>query len=230
MEQSMNPNNIQSKQLVVGAAIVLSGIILSGPVAVGLVELLAPQPWWQDATTFIEHYSWIQTLPYVFGFLIAGGFVVLMSGLLRASEEFHRHLGYAALTFTGVSASLIFFNYVLQTAFVPLWLHQSELLVSATTMANPNSLGWALEMYGYGILGVATAFAAPLFNPAGRQGLIRILFMANCIVSLMGAFLVPIGPGWVLTSWGMVLGGLWNLLVAIAMVLIIREFRAKPNR
>lgn len=220
-------NNSQAKQLVVGATIVLSGIILSGPVAVGLVELLAPQPKWQDATTFMEHYSWIQTLPYVFGFLIAGGFVFLMSTLASACEDIQRHLAYAALTFTGVSASLIFINYVLQTAFVPLWLHQSELLVSATTMANPNSLGWALEMYGYGILGVATAFAAPLFNPTGRQGFIRLLFVANCIVSLLGAILVPIVPGWVLTSWGMILGGVWNLLVAVAMVIIILECRPR---
>jgi hypothetical protein len=75
-------NSTQSQHVRAGAAVVLSGIILSGPVAVGLVELLARQPGWQDATTFIEHYSWIQTLPYVFGFLIAGGFVVLMSGLV----------------------------------------------------------------------------------------------------------------------------------------------------
>ncbi len=226
---TMTPTILQARQLSIAAATVLAGIILSGPVAVTLVEFLAPQPRWQDVSIFIDHYSWIQSLPYVFGFLIAGGFVFLLSVVVGTARDPQRPLAYSSLVFTGVSASLIFFNYVLQTAFVPLWLHQSEMLVSATTMANPNSLGWTLEMYGYGILGIATGFAAPLFNRTGRQGLVRILFVANCVVSLVGAVLVPMIPGWVLTSWGMILGAVWNLLVAIAMVVIILEFRPRPS-
>lgn len=223
----MNPTLIQARQMRIAATIILSGIVLSGPVAVGLVEFLAPQPSWQDAATFIGHYSWIQSLPYLFGFLIAGGFVFFMSVLAGMAPDSRRPLAYAALVFTGVAASLIYVNYALQTAFVPLWLHTSEAAVSLTTMANPNSLGWTLEMYGYGILGVSTAFAAPLFESAGRQRLIGRLLVANCAVSIIGAVLVPVMPGWVLTSSGMLLGGLWNLLVAFIMVLVILEFKTR---
>jgi len=58
---------------------VLCGIILSGPVAVGIVEIWAPQPAWRDAATFVHYYSWFQTLPYLYGFVLVGGFVAFMS-------------------------------------------------------------------------------------------------------------------------------------------------------
>lgn len=61
----MDITDRQAWQISIAAAVVLAGIILSGPVAVVLVEVLAPQPSWQGVTTFIEHYSWLQSLPYV---------------------------------------------------------------------------------------------------------------------------------------------------------------------
>jgi hypothetical protein len=92
-------------------------------------------------------------------------------------------------------------------------------------MGNPTSLGWSLEMYGYGIFGVAGAFAAPLFQTTGRQRFIRWLLVTNCIVSVVTATLVPLIPGWLLTPAGWVAGGVWNLLIIVLMVVVIREFR-----
>lgn len=207
------------------AAVVLAGVFLSGPVAVVLVELLAPQPSWQGVTTFIEHYSWLQSLPYVFGFFIAGGFILLVSSIPVGDEDGRGPFRGVALALTAVASGLIFFNYVMQTAFIPLSLHESPAIVAATTMANPNSLGWALEMYGYAILGIATAFLAPLFNASPRQRVIARLFVLNCILSVAGAFLMPLFPGWVLSATGMVLGAAWNVLVAVAMVLLLVEFK-----
>lgn len=215
----------QARQISIAAAVVLAGIILSGPVAVVLVEVLAPQPSWQGVTTFIEHYSWLQSLPYVFGFFIAGGFILLVASTPAGDDDGRSLLRRIALAFTAISAGLIFFNYVMQTAFIPLSLHESPVIVTATTMANPNSLGWALEMYGYAILGIATAFLAPLFNKSVRQRAIARLFVLNCILSVVGAFLMPMFPGWVLTGTGMVLGAAWNILVAVTMVLLLAEFR-----
>lgn len=225
MEDSLDIADRQARQISIAAAVVLAGIILSGPVAVLLVEVLAPQPAWQGVTTFIEHYSWLQSLPYVFGFFIAGGFILLVASVPLGDDDRRSLLRRIALAFTAVSAGLIFFNYVMQTAFIPLSLHESPAIVAATTMANPNSLGWALEMYGYAILGVATAFLAPLFNKSVRQRAIARLFVLNCILSVAGALLMPLFPGWVLTGTGMVLGAAWNILVAVAMVLLLVEFK-----
>ncbi len=207
------------------AAIILSGIVLSGPVAVGLVDVFAPQPAWQDVGTYARHYSWLQSLPYLFGFLIVGGFVLLMSALNGTGREPLRPLEVTAVTLTGIFASLVFLNYVLQTTFVPQWLSTVDPMVGVFTMANPRSLGWALELYGYGILGIATAFVTPLFDAHGRQGVIKTLLWANCLVSVVSAGLLPVIPGWVLTPAGIIAGTLWNLLIGILMILIMMEFR-----
>lgn len=224
-EENLDQTKRQARQISIAATVVLAGIILSGPVAVVLVELLAPQPGWQGVATFVDHYSWLQSLPYVFGFFIAGGFILLVSSVPAGDTDDRRSLRRVALAFTVVSAGLIFLNYVIQTAFIPLSLHESPSIVAATTMANPNSLGWALEMYGYAILGVATAFLSPLFNTSVRQRVIARLFVLNCMLSVVGAFLMPIFPGWVLTTTGMLLGAAWNILIAAIMVLILVEYR-----
>jgi hypothetical protein len=216
----------RARFLSASAAVVLAGILLSGPVAVGLVEAFTPQPPWMDAATFARHYSWLQLLPYVFGFLILGGFVAFMAGLNGIGREEQRPLEHAALAFTAVAAALVFFNYVLQTAVVPQSLSGDGAILSLLTMANPRSLGWSLEMYGYGVFGVATALAAPLFERGGGQGRIRALLNANCVVSVVSAALVPVFPGWLLTPAGWIAGGVWNILVAALMVIVIREFRA----
>jgi hypothetical protein len=125
----------RARFLSASAAVVLAGILLSGPVAVGLVEAFTPQPPWMDAATFARHYSWLQLLPYVFGFLILGGFVAFMAGLIGIGREEQRPLEHAALAFTAVAAALIFFNYVLQTAVVPQSLSGDGAVLSLLTMA-----------------------------------------------------------------------------------------------
>ncbi len=92
------------------------------------------------------------------------------------------------------------------------------------TMANPRSLGWGLEMYGYGILGVATTVAAPLFESRGGQRVIRFLFIINNIGSMAAAASVLTFPGWLLTPNGMIDGAAWNLRVIVTMGMVIREF------
>lgn len=208
----------------------MAGIILSGPVAVVLVELLAPQPAWRDATTFIQHYSWLQTLPYLFGFLILGGCVVFTASLVATGSEKQRPLELTALGFTCVAAAMVFINYVLQTGYIPQSLDADSGILAMVTMANPRSLAWALEMYGYGIFGIASFFAAPLFDNSGRQRTIRVLFVINGVVSVLTAILVPLIPGWLLTVPGMIAGALWNILLIVLMIVVIGEFRFGHGR
>lgn len=215
----------KARYISLAASIALCGVLFSGPVAVGLVDLIAPQPSWHGVEAFVRNYSWLQTLPYLFGFLIVGGFILLMASLSEVGRTDQRPLGITALVLTAVFAALIFTNYVLQIAFVPLWVNTGDSILAVMTMANPISLGWSLEMFGYGILGVATIMVAPLFQLQGRQGTIRVLLQLNGVVSVVSAALVPVIPGWVLTSGGLIAGVIWNLLIAVLMILVILEFR-----
>jgi hypothetical protein len=49
------------------------GVILSGPAAMAIVQLVAPQPAWRDGALFARSLHGVQVLPYLFGFLAAGG-------------------------------------------------------------------------------------------------------------------------------------------------------------
>ena len=226
----MESTKIAARYLSIAAAVILAGIVLSGPVAVVLVEVLAPQPPWHDAATFIQHYSWLQALPYVFGFLILGGCVAFMAGLIGTASENQRPLGFTAFGFTCVAATMVFTNYVLQTGYIPQSLDGDPGILTMVTMANPRSFAWALEMYGYGIFGVASLFAAPLFDNYGKQRAIRILFIVNGIASILAAFLVPLLPGWLLTVPGMTAGAVWNILLIVLMAVVISEFRFGRGR
>lgn len=214
----------KARYISISAAIALFGVIFSGPVAVGLAYVFAPQPVWQGVDAFVQNYSWLQTLPYLFGFLIVGGFILFMASLSEGVQADMRPLGVTALVLTSVFAALIFTNYLLQTSFIPLWVKSGNAILGVVTMENPESLGWSLELFGYGFLGIATALIAPLFQRGGRQGAIRILLQLNCIVSVASAVLFPLVPGWVLTPIGLIAGMVWNLLIAVLMILVILEF------
>jgi len=215
----------KARYISVSAAIALCGVIFSGPVAVGLAYVFAPQPVWQGVDAFVQNYSWLQTLPYLFGFLIVGGFILFMASLSEGVEANLRPLGVTALVLTSVFAALIFTNYLLQTTFIPLWVRNGNAILGVVTMENPESLGWSLELFGYGILGIAMALIAPVFQRKGRQGAIRVLLQLNCVVSVVSAVLFPLVPGWVLTSGGLIAGVLWSLLIAVLMILVMLEFK-----
>lgn len=100
-----------------GAALVFFGTLLSGPVALLVVNSTQPEPAWGGPRPFIEHYHPIQTLPFVFGFVLVGGFVALVAALFSISKAEHRARTAAALTLTAAFAAMILTNYVLQTTF-----------------------------------------------------------------------------------------------------------------
>jgi hypothetical protein len=59
--------------------------------------------------------------------------------------------------FCAAFASFIFFNYVLQTTFLPAlaraYAPESAGVVAAFSMSNPTSLAWGIEMWGWAFFG-----------------------------------------------------------------------------
>lgn len=186
----------------------LVGSILSGPVALAIVGATHPQPSWSGPETFAAHFHRIQTLPFFFGLLMVAGFVVLVGGLRDS----------VARMFTSVFAALVFLNYVIQTTFVPELVRGGDAaLLSALTMTNPRSLAWGLEMWGYGFLGVATWIVARKIE----DRVTSIAFVANGVVSVVGAFATALSRDWLLTTAGLAAFGAWNLLVVVMCVLVL---------
>ncbi|MES1205363.1 MAG: hypothetical protein ABUS79_05450 [Pseudomonadota bacterium] len=100
-------------------------------------------------------------------------------------------LAAAAQVFTAVFAAFILFNYAVQTTFVPeLARHYDAAdarILAALTMSNPRSLAWAIEMWGWGFLGVATWLVSPVFGGAGLERAAALTFAVNGPVSLWRA-------------------------------------------
>jgi hypothetical protein len=211
----------------------LVGLLLSGPVSLSLVAL-HPQPAWTTPEAAVRAYHPIQTVPYLTGFLLVGGALGLIAALHALARPGLRARTGAALGFASAFAALIFLNYVVQTTFVPAligdYTPDKAPLVAAFSLANPRSLGWALEMWGYAVLGAATWLVAPVFARDGRLGRATAgLFVANGLVSVAGALLTAARPGWVMTPVGTVTFAGWNLLVAVMLVLAIVVLRRRAR-
>jgi hypothetical protein len=202
------------------ALLVLVGAVSSGPVAMLVVTQLAPQPAWRDAALFGAHYSSIQALPYLLGFVLLGGFVLFAAACVAHSGHAQRVIALAGLVLTAVYASMVFTNYMLQVGYVPRTVGSDPLAAARVTMANPSSLGWFLEMFGYAALGLGTAFLAFCFGGSARGSAIRWLLVANAVVSVLGAFYTGATDRWVFSTAGLVSFGAWNALVITCFGLI----------
>src|SRR4051812_38045488 len=131
-----------------GALATLVGIVFSGPLAFLWLAKAHPQPAWQGAEVFARHYHVAQSLPYLAGIFLVAGYVALVSSLSALARDEHRAAATAALVFTSAFATLVFFNYVVQTTFIPplveRYAEENASIIGALSMANPVSLGWAI--------------------------------------------------------------------------------------
>ncbi len=216
----------------VSAGVALIGALTSGPLGVAVLAVLDPQPAWTDAATWADAYHDIQVLPYACGYLLVSGFLFLLGFLHQLAPEDRKGRSTVALAFAAVFGAMIFTNYALQTTAVP-WLlkggqRDGIAFAAQLTMANPRSLGWALEMWGYAALGAATWLVAPAFGGTRLARLTGTLFVANGPLSIAAAIAAVLWPQWLLSVAGLVLYLLWNLLVVVMLLTAVGALRQRP--
>lgn len=85
---------------------------------------------------------------------------------------------------------------------------------------NPNSLFWTFAALGYGFMGIALLFAAPIFKEKS-QNKIRLLLYANGVIGI--GFLVGNAAG--IFAANIIASLLWGVLFPIAAILIARTFK-----
>jgi len=204
-----------------GAILTAAGTLASGPLALAVVALVQPQPLWAGAGVFVENFHRIQTLPFYFGFVLLAGSILMLVSICALSKG--RPASLAALVFMAIGAALIFLNYLTQTTFIPAivdsYTPESGPVVAAVSMSNPGALAWAVEMWGYGFMGLGTWLAAGFFGAGGLERAARTLFILNGIASVSGALVVSFDLEGVFSLPGLIGYGLWNVLyVALAVV------------
>lgn len=216
---------------IAGAWLTIVGILVSGPIGLALVNIYAPIGVWSGATALAETYSWIQTVPYFGGMLLVFGYVTLLSALyVLADAEVKAH-AMAAIVCTSAFAALIFLNYTIQVSYVPsLLIHYDRTfdnVISMLSMANPTSLAWTIEMWGYALLGGATWFAAIVFGRTPLERRLAFLMRLNGLASLAGGVLTAIDPGWVQKRSGLAAYACWNALMLGLSILVIVVLRRR---
>jgi len=214
-----------------GAILSAIGILTSGPLAVLVVALVEPQPLWDGPDVFVDNFHRIQTLPFYFGFLLATGSIMMLVSIYLLSKK--QATALIALIFMSIGAALVIFNYVTQTTFIPAVVdaYTSELGAVLTTlsMSNPNSLAWALEMWGYGLIGLGTLIAAGFFGTSRPERIAKTLFIVNGVLSVFGALMASIDLGGVFSTAGLVGYGIWNVVYLALAVTFYRVLRKRRH-
>jgi hypothetical protein len=216
---------------IVGAIISIVGILFSGPVGLVLVTVVKPQPPWRDAAIFSQNFHFVQTAPFFFGFALIAGYLIMMASAYRIAEIRHKVGALGASLLTASFTALIFFNYICQTTFVPaLALHYEpayDPIIATFSFSNPLSLCWAIEMWGYALLGGATWLIAPIFNRNRLEKALASLLVLNGILSIAGGFATSINLGWVMTMPGMISYIAWNCVVLSISILFVLTFKRR---
>ena len=219
-----------NKLISLGSLVALIGYISSGPVGFLIVGVLKPQPVWISPSVFAENYHIIQDLPFYFGFMLIGGMLMLAVGHYLnykeddAEKKFHLLV---AVGWTIAFFTLISFNYISQTTYVRHlaldYKPEYDSAIATFSMANSMSFCWANEIWGYGFLGVATWLMAGYYS--GRNNSIRLLLIANGVVSIVTVVLIIIDMKWLMTSVGLTAYFVWNALMIVLMILIFNYSR-----
>lgn len=220
----MNPNP-NHRSGIYAASMIIAGISLSGPLGLLVVGAVQPQPAWQDAQTSAAFYHPIQTFPFFAGFLLVIGSGWLVATLYQVAEEKNKAAALLAVICTAAFMALIFFNYTCQTTFLPALLTdyrpEYDAIITALSFSNGRSLCWAIEMWGYALLGLATWLMAPIFHGDWVERTTAWLMVLNGILSIVGGFISAVNLGWVLTPPGIINYILWNGLVLLWAVFVI---------
>lgn len=237
MSRSRTPAAAQRTNCRTGAVAALGtllGFVLSGPLALLAVQAIHPQPPWRSAAVFAESYHPIQILPYLGGWVLIASLVVLVSSAHAVAPEEHRARTGAALALSGAFAALIGLNYVIQSTWLPaqaaVYDQDNAAVMSALSMANPGSLAWGIEMWGWAWFGVASWLVAPVFAGSRLERATARTFVANGVVSVAAAAATVAFPRWPMSGAGLAAFALWNLLLAAMAVLALSAFRRRARR
>jgi len=130
-----------------------------------------------------------------------------------------------------IFCTLICFNYIVQTTFIHnlAWNYQPvyDSAIQNFSMANSLSLAWAIELWGYDILGISLWLLRAIYIPRFRW--IVYLLWINLIASLAPILWTILDVKWILTTLGVGLYLFWNILMILILILIYSSNK-KMNR
>lgn len=202
------------------------GIIFSGLVFPVLTMIFKPQPPWQNSALFVESFHPLQTATFFCGYFLVIGSLLTFIVLYKIASESRKLWALSGLVINVVFTAVIFLNYIIQTTYIPYLANnnppETATVLPVFTMANPGSFAWALEMYGWGGIGLSFIFMAFIFENIKLERTLKILFLANGICSVASALMTSINMNWLFSPAGFASLIIWNSLVLVIDVYLLK--------
>lgn len=209
----------------------LFGIIFSGLVFPVLTMLICPQPPWQDAGLFVKSFNPLQTATFFCGYFLVIGSLLTFIVLYITSRAEKKVWAMSALTINVIFTSIVFLNYIIQTTYIPYLATnnpaETASILAVFTMANPGSFAWALEMYGWGGIGLSFIMMAFIFGKRKFEPLLKVLFLANGVSSFASAIITSVNMKWLFSPAGLTALVVWNSLVFVIDIYLLKYFGNK---
>ena len=209
------------------------GIIFSGLVFPVLATLLHPQPRWQNPELFIQSFHPLQTATFFCGYFLVIGSLLTFISLYKIAPEEKKLWALSGLLINVVFTAVVFLNYIIQTTYVPYLAAnnppETATVLAVFSMANPGSFAWALEMYGLGGIGLSFIIMAFIFKNIKLERTLKIIFLTNGICSVSSALMTSIDMNWLFSPAGFASLIVWNSLVLVIDIFLLRYFKSITN-
>jgi hypothetical protein len=205
------------------------GIVFSGLVFPMVTMWLCPQPEWRGAELFIRSFNPLQMATFFCGFFLVIGSLLTFITLYITAREERKIWAMAGIAINLVFTAVVFLNYIIQTTYVPYLAMnnppETSTVLAVFTMANPGSFAWALEMYGWGGIGLSFIFMAFIFGKDKYESTLKQLFIINGVSSFASAIMTSVNMKWLFSPAGLVSLVVWNALVLVIDIVLLKYFR-----
>jgi hypothetical protein len=199
--------------IVLLVALIDAGMILS--------TILYPMTSISSMEAYASSFDSMQMVPFIPSLLLAPMFVIMMLCIHYYAPEEKKVLSQLGFSFSLICAAVLSIHYYVQLTVVQQGILNNELSGLWQFVApNPHSFFWTLAALGYGFMGIALLFAAPIFSEKSERA-IKWLFVANGIVGI--AFLV--GNAFGIFVVNIMASFIWGVLFPIAAILMAKKFR-----
>lgn len=173
----------------------------------------------------VFNYPLDEILIYGFSLCIVIPFILEMLALHYVVPSDKRFWSHAALIFTVIYAVFVTANYVVQLATViPMTVKGTADSIQILKQT-PHSLFWNFDAIGYISMGLATLFAAPVFEKCGFQKWVRYSFLVHGIFTTPLIAFVYFYPNF--SEKILLIGIPWIITAPLAMVMLAILFRKK---
>jgi hypothetical protein len=209
------------RQLGFWSAVISALLVFLSDAGMILSTILFPMTTITSVEAYASSFNSLQMLPFIPSLLLAPMFVIMMISIHHYASDEKKVLSQLGFSFALICAAILSIHYYIQLTFVQQSLLSNDLSgVWQFAAPNPHSFFWMFAALGYGFMGIALLFAAPIFAEKTERA-IKWLFVANGIIGII--FLIGNGLGVFMIN--IIASFVWGVLFPIAAILLAKKFR-----